>query len=448
VVFVYIRIHVHSVNLYTAYISIQFNASFRNESHLSFLLSSLSLFIQWKLGDPEPASWLEHYCRNPCVPVDYRSVHTAMESALGDEYTSNRRSPNTIQRRSIRILLRPGKHYLREAISVQTTADANVTVETLDMPKNVFRSPRVVEASMIEQAPEAPVPPKRANSIRGIFCRARSTSERVEETEHSEGSFDPEDWMDLIRRRPKHATLVLRSRRHNEPAFRVKQGTLVLNNVEIQHNSHGIDIWNGNAAIQVQPPEAEDGAPLRRAGPRPCAMLQGVKVTSASGRGIVNIDGGKIVLRGCAFHDCAATGIYVGGQGSQAEVEHTDVIRNGVGNRSSCRGIARGHSGVYLEQGFASIRECNISFNTLTGISSVSADNSFLTLEHSDLSLNGTLQLEMPQLGSAARRRSIVRDNNMSAVSPGRLRSGLLPDTDNHMDSNDDNHDSNNNSSH
>jgi hypothetical protein len=367
-----------------------------------------------------------------------------MESALGNEYQSNRRLPETIQRRSVRILLRPGKHYLREAISVQTVGNAKVTVETLDMPKNVFRSPRVVEA--MEQAPDAPVPPKRTSSLRGLFCRARSGSERVEETEHSEGSFDPEDWTDLIPLRAKHATLVLRSRRHNEPAFRVKQGTLVLNNVEIQHNSHGTDIWNGNAAIQVQPHEGEDGAPLQR-GPRPCAMLQGVKVTSRSGRGIVNIDGGKIVLRGCAFHDCAATGIYVGGQGSQAEIENTDVIRNGVGSRGSRRGIARGHSGVYLEQGFATIRECNISFNTLTGISSVSADNSFLTLEDSDLALNGTFQLEMPAPGTAARRRSIVRNNNMSAVSPGKLRSGLLPEADNNngSDNNDSNSNNNNN---
>jgi hypothetical protein len=374
-----------------------------------------------------------------------------MESALGrdNEYTStlNRRSPepDMIQHRSVRILLRPGKHYLREAISIQTVGDAKVTIETLDLPQNVFRSPRRVPDSM-EQVTEAPVPPKRAKSLRGLFCRARSGSERVEATEHSEGSFDPEDWRDLVPRRAKHATLVLRSRRHNEPVFRVKQGTLILNNVEIQHNSHGTDIWNGNAAIQVQPPEAEDGAPRRR-GPRPCAILQGVKVTSRSGRGIVNIDGGKIVLRGCAFYDCAATGIYVGGQGSQAEVEYTDVIRNGVGSRSSRRGIARGHSGVYLEQGLASIRECNISFNTLTGISSVSADNSFLTLEDSDLALNGTFQLEMPAPGTAARRRSIVRNNNMSAVSPGRLRSGLLPEADNNNDSDNSNSSNSNNSS-
>jgi hypothetical protein len=268
----------------------------------------------------------------------------------------------------------------------------------------------------------------------------------VEETEESVGSYDAEDWMDLIPQPPTHATLVLRSRRHNEPAFRVKQGTLILQNVEIQHNSHGIDIWNGNAAIQVQPPVGEDGVPIR-AGPRPCAMLENVKITSRSGRGIVNIDGGKVVIRGCAFHDCAATGIYVGGQGSQAEVERTDVIRNGVGNRSSRRGIAPGHSGVYLEQGTASIRDCNISFNTLTGISSVSADNAFLTLEESDLALNGTYQLEMPAPGTVARRRSIVHNNIMSSVTPGRLRSGLLPDTDNNngnRDNNNGNRESNN----
>jgi hypothetical protein len=188
--------------------------------------------------------------------------------------------------------------------------------------------------------------------------------------------------------------------------------------------SNGIDIWNGNSAVQIQPPMGADDVPMR-VDPMPTAVLHGVKLTSKSGRGIVNIDGGSVQIHDCAVYNCAATGIYVGGPGSRALVERTDVIGNGIGNRSR-RGIARGHSGIYLEQGHATIVNCNISNNTLTGISSVHAENAILTLEQSDLVNNGTFQLEMPPLQSLARRRSVVRENYMASVGNRPLRSNLL----------------------
>ena len=111
--------------------------------------------------------------------------------------------------------------------------------------------------------------------------------------------------------------------------------------------------------------------------PAPTAILDGVDISSASGRGefciryppqkkqimdlysiikntsrsfvqtgIVNIDGGHVAITRCYVHDCAATGIYVGGPGSRAKIEETDVVRNGNGNTQHRRGIARGHSGV------------------------------------------------------------------------------------------------------
>ena len=394
-------------------------------STFSLILSSkLNFFFlhQWKHGDPEPSSWAEHYRMNPCVPVDYRSVHTAVALATAGNHHPR---GHTLQNRTIHVLLRPGKYYLREAITVQSTVGVKISIETMEMPENIFQPTRPTE--VVEQPPEAPALPKRSHSF-SRFMRCNRPNYDVEETERSESSdYSEADWMGLIPQPPTHATLILRSRRPNEPAFRVRQGSLVLKNVEIQHNSHGIDIWNGNAAVQIQPPLSSDDIPVV-VNPRPSAMLERVKILSQSGRGVVNIDGGKVVIRNSAVIDCAATGVYIGGPGSQALVEHTDVLRNGVGNRSR-RGIARGHSGIYLEQGFARIVDCAISGNTLTGISAVSPENAVLNLENCDLMSNGTYQLEMPPPGTNARRRSITNNNNMSVIGVARLRSGLMTES-------------------
>ena len=157
--------------------------------------------------------------------------------------------------------------------------------------------------------------------------------------------------------------------------------------------------------------------------------MEHVEITSASGRGIVNIDGGQMDIRNCYIHDCAATGIYVGGPGSRARIHHTDVIRNGNGNKTHRRGIARGHSGVYIEQGYASIVDCSISQNSLTGISAVSPDNAVLDLQGSELVANGTFQLEMPGVGSLAHSRSTTSNNTLSITGLPRARSGLVADT-------------------
>jgi hypothetical protein len=185
------------------------------------------------------------------------------------------------------------------------------------------------------------------------------------------------------------------------------------------------DIWNGNAAVQLQPPLGPDEQPLMVL-PAPAVILDRVEITSASGRGIVNIDGGLVNVTNCYIHDCAATGIYIGGPGSRAIIERTDVVRNGNGNVQHRRGIARGHSGIYLEQGHASIIDCNVSHNSLTGISAVSPENAVLTLQDSDLMSNGTYQLEMPAVGTIAHRNSNTSNNNLATTGLARSRSGLV----------------------
>lgn len=159
--------------------------------------------------------------------------------------------------------------------------------------------------------------------------------------------------------------------------------------------------------------------------PAPTVILDHVEISSTSGRGIVNIDGGQVTIRNCYIHDCAATGIYVGGPGSRALIERTDVVRNGNGNMTHRRGIARGHSGVYLEQGHASIVDCNISQNSLTGISAISAENAILNLEASELVSNGSYQLEMPAVGTPAHSRSNTSNNTLAPIGLPRSRSGL-----------------------
>ena len=231
----------------------------------------------------------------------------------------------------------------------------------------------------------------------------------------------------------RRAVLVLKTRKPNEPLVRVRQGTLRLRDVAVVHNATGTDIWNGNAAVQVQPPFDEAGEyPVETAPPNvpATAYVDSCDITSLSGRGLVTIDGGKSTITNSHVHHCAATGIYIGGPTSEATIRGTDVVRNGYGNqnrRVRRDGITRGHSGVYLEQGTASLRDCNVSHNALTGISAVSAENAVLDVRNTDLVSNETMQLEMPPDGSRSYRRSISRDNRIVQDGSARTRSGLVP---------------------
>lgn len=487
--------------------------------------------FQWQEGDLEPHSWKELYRLSPCVPVDYSTIPAALALANilpptaplmtaararfstrasrhhgarrgerhhptnhnnnnnnSNEMSSAEAAQGQLQRRSVRVLLRPGRYYLRQAITVQAIAGIHITIETMKLPASYYYSEyaRQQQARFLQQQQQHraalhasrvllidPPPPPPASSRSHALCFLRCVradndvvhghggGESLLDGSHGGGLGDaysvsshstggsgreahmwgaPSDGLLDGQRMASHiinsppppsitqATIILRTRRHNEPAFLVRQGHLVLKDVEINHNCHGIDIWNGNSALQLQPslPPEDAVAPPLPEPPLPSATLERVKVTSQSGRGIVCIDGGNVVIRNCAVHDCAATGVYIGGPGgSRAVLERTDVIRNGIGSRNRHhhrrrRGggaIARGHSGVYLEQGHARIVDCNISHNSLTGISAVSPTHAILHLQDSDLMANGTYQLEMPPLGTTARRRSVTQNVNLQVAS-------------------------------
>ena len=391
-------------------------------------------FKQWKPSEPEPESWFDLYRYSPCIPVDYSTIHKALSIALEPVPLRTRRTSATKQSkqiRSIRILLRPGTYWLKQAIDIQAIPGVTIYFGTVNLPRNLYRPIRHIPEIM-EQPLPLPLPESETNSgsrKRGpSFLNLFNCKRQVppEETDVEDTDFT-NDWREngnfMPTTEPTHATMILRSRRNNEPVVRVRQGLVYLRNIEIQHNSLGLDIWNGNAAVQIQPPLGEDDLPVI-VEPRPTVILEGVHISSQTGRGIVNIDGGKVILRNSAVTDCAATGVYIGGPGSHAIIETSDVIRNGVGNRIR-RGIARGHSGIYLEQGVAGIRNSNVSGNTLTGISVVSTDNAFLTLEGSTLMNNGTFQLELPPPGSLSRQRSVNENNIMAVRGEANVRSGL-----------------------
>ena len=96
----------------------------------------------------------------------------------------------------------------------------------------------------------------------------------------------------------------------------------------------------------------------------------------------------------------------------------TDVVENGVDNRRNPRrGVARGHLGVYVEQGLAKLRDCNISQNTLTGISAISTEQARLHIEESDIRANRSDQMELPPADSG---RGVNRNNSIGSTGQGR----------------------------
>ena len=394
---------------------------------ITHIASTAPTLKQWKDGDKLPDSWKDYYRHTPCVPTDYPSILAALATASDhDEHINHdpcNMNPRVMeQRRSIKILLRPGDYYMREAIVVQAVGDNTcVTIESMELPQfeMIFNE---ADHSSIESATQTGSPARRMRGVmmyKAKTLRQALTCRSVSEVETEEIESD------VLPPTAVRASLISRTRRLNEPLIRVRQGTVKLVNLNVAHNANGVDIWNGNAAIQIQPPIGPDDTPFLSV-PQPRAILDHVDVCSKSGRGIVTIDGGSTRIASSYIHDCAATGIYVGGAGSSAVIRRTDVLRNGNGNRMARRGVQRGHSGIYLEQGRAVIRDCNVSQNSLTGISAVSQENAVLELSESDLVANGAQQLEMPPNGSLSRRRSLTRDNNMAATGYFRSRSGLV----------------------
>lgn len=427
-------------------------------------------------------SWKQFYQDSPCVPVDYSSIPAALAAAtMGSSSSKSSRWQSYHQLQTlhcdpkrIRILLQPGRRYtLHETLLINLPEHVSVSIETLPRNKNAGLEDGnngdgkrlAVTSSTSNHRNDAQVnspsssPRKQRKKLRWN-CKGnvrdhvhvdRDDDEGYdhdgdEEEEEDEGATDSslteqeasrhdhhhhQLGMSLIEHETFHsspsslqncATILFKTRRlHNAPAIWMQQGRLSLCNLHILHSSLGMDIWNGNAAIQLQPttPTTTKQASCE---------LNNCLVTSKSGRGIVCMDGASVQLTKSAVYKCAATGVYIGGFSSRAVLKECDVLLNGMGSRL-LGGIARGHSGIYVEQGMAKICQSSICHNSLTGISVVSPDHASLHLEASELVWNGTFQLEWSaaaQQQSVSGRSSELNDNHMAVQGAMRLRSGQL----------------------
>jgi hypothetical protein len=428
-------------------------------AHQIVMLFFPSLHPQWTDKMQMPESWSDFYRDNPCVPIDYDTLESAFDSissgASISTFENNVRHQYRMQNSTARILLHPGPYFLRKPIVFNCIGDAEITIESISGLKdprhaltwcqNYHAEPSIDDNSSTRRlltgvsssdTLDSSVETKRPSSatLRQIFgCRstsaALSTPRRGAANEGEEDAMSPDDRAKFHKSSFEGtnptAVVVFESSKQNQAIFRVRQGIAHIKGLKLLHYCEGVDIWNGNAAIQVQSPFGPNGRQLRIQPPSvvPTAYVSDCDIVSYSGRGIVNIDGGISYVDKCFIHNSAATGLYLGGRGSRVTMTETDVVENGNGNERNNRGVSRGHSGVYIEQGTATIRDCNISKNSLTGISAVSADHSTLQVESSCLQSNGSIQVELPPIGSPSRRRSYSRNNTISTSGHGRARS-------------------------
>ena len=231
------------------------------------------------------------------------------------------------------------------------------------------------------------------------------------------------------KRRHPLASLLLQTRRRNKPLLHIAAGQVTLRRLRLGHYCGGFNLWNGNAAVQIQPlpspaTEAQEHEPIPDASRLPTATFHEVEVISHSGRGVVINDGGNIAISHSYIHDCAATGIYVGSNKCNLTLDHSDVISNGHGNQLAASvqasGVSRGHSGFYLENGNATLTDCNITNNSSCGIS-VSSAASRLIMNHSDVVANG----HSNQVEAAAGSQQLGVSNNVAKTGLVKVRSRL-----------------------
>mmetsp|Transcript_7979 Transcript_7979/g.14357 ORF Transcript_7979/g.14357 Transcript_7979/m.14357 type:complete len:804 (-) Transcript_7979:130-2541(-) len=425
---------------------------------------------KWSDGDEVPQhSWSQFYKQNPCVPIDYDTIEDAFDSISSgprtDTIENNVLHAFREQRKTCRILLHPGPYFLRRPLVANVAGNAELTIESVSglrdpehgmiWHQNYYKRSSSsstddgmsrLPANSYSPSVEAMRPS--SPTLRQIFgsCGGRSSSSLALDRSSTLASSNGEDNVnsntsstDQSKHRaafhqscfqgPRPTTLLcLESRNQNEPVLRIRRGTVNIRGLKFLHYCEGTDIWNGNAAVQVQTAFGRNGRPIRVQPPSvmPTANVTDCDITSLSGRGLVNIDGGISHIHNCNFHNSAATGVYIGGAGSVATMTLTDVVENGVGNsRNPRRGVARGHSGVYVEQGLAKLRDCNISQNTLTGISAISTEQARLHIEESDIRANRSDQMELPPADSG---RGVNRNNSIGSTGQGRARSRHLRD--------------------
>eukprot|EP00978_Attheya_sp_CCMP212_P007662 scaffold17774_cov44-Attheya_sp.AAC.4 len=187
----------------------------------------------------------------------------------------------------------------------------------------------------------------------------------------------------------------------DQPCVRITGSTtkgihVKMSNLEISHFSRGADIWGGNAAVLVE-------------GQLASLHLDGCTIQSDTGRGIVVTDGasvdfGKILLPNLnnssmdssviSFEDHEEIDCMDIDYESDSMLPYhsndtdgeTDQEAESVDEEEEY--VHAGHSGIYIETGHATIEDCLVGGNNLTGISVVRRGT--VLLVESDVTENGT----------------------------------------------------------
>lgn len=347
--------------------------------------------IKWRPGQEEdiPMSWKEYYGLHPCVPVDYRTIPDAVASArrwarrkiLQQVCTRERSSSSPTNEHGaatmepskkppcrFSVLVGPGAYSLYETVALEE----NETLLIRGMDHFVVESSFVSPDRMPDRTRIRP-------STRSLVGRGGSPDllhrlrQGLVDTTIADGDYyDDDESLELVSvnlkkptgQAPRH-TVVLQSSlsllKKNKPLFRLTHGTLILQNVQLYHHTMGMDLLNGNCAIHVHSTTGSEP---------PRLSLTRCVVTSRTGRGIVvtggqGAEGGIVDMYDSSIMNCAATGLYIGSYGTQATLENCDLVHNGTGCEG---GIPAGHSGICLECGHVKVRNCNISWNTASGV--------------------------------------------------------------------------------
>ena len=215
---------------------------------------------QWREGDSIPSSWKQYYQYNPCVPIDYYDINTALNEVIGTA------KEDPLKPRGIRVLLRPGRHVLQKAITIEDTFlskhPVSIDIETMaHSPGTYYNSDYRYNFTQFHQSSDQPKQ-KFKKSLKKFFGCATVDLESGEEEANLFVDDDIVDYTRSARRNDStidtlhgksvshsvresgnktinRATLILKTRRQNEPLFRVRQGSFCIRNITLKHESFG-----------------------------------------------------------------------------------------------------------------------------------------------------------------------------------------------------------------
>ena len=368
-------------------------------------------------------TWKEHYRRNPVVPIDFSTVGQAL-AMVGAGWTRKEYTKYTAKQQhqqhpnnhcSVPEIQHPVTVWVRLDNDNSTTYEEPYSIPIATLRRNTQVTIRTMYTTQEQRAllkqQQQPEGSKHSSQTSSAVeqqppqeeCHPDHAQQHHNPTEdnptqdnHREKEVNRHSKQDTDEPRPRRARLTSRphTRRRNEPLFRVLRGQLILQDIELDHATAGVDIWSGNAAVHIQPSSVTSVLWLSSAS----ASIHNSSIRSSTGRGIVAVEGGHVECHGSYIHHCAATGVYVGGRGSTALLNETDVWYNGVGNVQASGGIARGHSGIYVEQNKSlELNRCSVAYNTACGISLIGSPVQPAGLEQADNESSGTQQQHQPQ---------------------------------------------------